>query len=86
MEQELAVAGDLVADEQVEVAEAEGEQQPHQGRCRAWMPGRARPARAGPVGAAGVALAGRVVELVLLAPRRRCSRARPARRSRSAAG
>ena len=64
MEEELAPVGDLVADEQVEVAEAEREQEPVEGRPQRDA-GRARPAghRAGV--ATSFALAGREVELLL---------------------
>ena len=64
VEQELALGGDLVADEQVEVAEAQREQQPRQGRVEVDA-GRAAPARLGARIGAALALAGRVVELGL---------------------
>ena len=67
MEEQLAALGHLVADEQVEVAEPRREQEPHR-RVVERDPGRAGPARLGPDRALRVALAGRIVELVLLRP------------------
>ena len=65
VEEELAAPGDLVADEQVDVAESQGEQQPAEGRIDVDAAGRPGPAR-GLACRAVVVLAGRVVELVLL--------------------
>ena len=67
VEEQLALDRDLVADQQVEVTEAGREQQAHQ-RVVEPDPRRPGPARLGPDRALAVALAGRVVELVLLGP------------------
>ena len=65
VEQQLAIAGDLVADQQVQVAEPQREEQPHHGVVEADA-GRPCPAGLGADGTADIALAGRKVELVLL--------------------
>ena len=67
VEQQLALVGDLVADQQVEVAEAQREEQPRQGRVEADA-GRAAPAGLGAGVGAALALAGRIVELRLARP------------------
>ena len=64
MEQQLAVRGDLVADEQVEVAEPQCEQEPGQGRIKA-DPACSRPRRGARGAARRLRAADRVVELRL---------------------